>query len=121
MTQEEPFLQTDAAGNYSVFVPALQHNSSGTSWQNGPAAGTSVPISKFFIATPSTPVLAIDAALALGRNLLLTPGVYDLKAPILVTPPEHDRARPGLPDPGPAERHRRHAGAGRAGGQAVRA
>ncbi len=87
VTQEEPFLQTDAAGNYSVFVPALQHNSSGTSWQGGPAAGTSVPISKFFIATPSTPVLAIDAALALGRNLLLTPGVYDLKAPILVSRP----------------------------------
>ena len=87
VTQEEPFLQTDASGNYSVFVPALQHNSSGTSWQGGPTAGTSVPISKFFIATPSTPVLAIDAALALGRNLLLTPGVYDLKAPILVSRP----------------------------------
>ncbi len=87
VTQEEPFLQTDAAGDYSVFVPALQHNSSGTSWQGGAAAGTSVPISKFFIATPSTSVLAIDAALALGKNLLLTPGVYDLKAPILVTRP----------------------------------
>ncbi len=87
VTQEEPFLQTDASGNYSVFVPALQHNSSGTSWQSGPAAGTSVPISKFFIATPSTPVLAIDAALALGQNLLLAPGVYDLKAPILVSRP----------------------------------
>ena len=87
VTQEEPFLQTDAAGNYSVFVPALQHNSSGTSWQTGPAAGTSVPVSKFFIATPSTPVLAIDAALALGRNLILTPGVYDLKAPIVVSRP----------------------------------
>jgi hypothetical protein len=87
VTQEEPFLQTGASGNYSVFVPALQHNSSGTSWQGGPAAGTSVPISKFFIARPSTPVLAIDAALALGQNLLLTPGVYDLKAPILVSRP----------------------------------
>ncbi len=85
VTQEEPFLQTDASGNYSVFVPALEHNSSGTSWQGGPAAGMSVPISKFFIATPSTPVLAIDAALALGRNLILTPGVYDLKAPIVVS------------------------------------
>ena len=87
VTQEEPFLQTDSAGNYSVFVPALQHDSSGTSWQGGAAAGTSVPVSKFFIATPSTPVLAIDVALALGRNLILTPGVYDLKAPIVVTRP----------------------------------
>ncbi len=87
VTQEEPFLQTDSAGNYSVFVPALQHNSSGTTWQGGAAAGTSVPVSKFFIATPSTPVLAIDAALALGRNLILTPGVYDLQAPIVITRP----------------------------------
>ena len=87
VTQEEPFLQTDSAGNYSVFVPALQHNSSGTTWQGGAAAGTSVPVSKFFIATPSTPVLAIDAALVLGRNLILTPGVYDLRAPIVITRP----------------------------------
>jgi hypothetical protein len=87
VTQEEPFLQTDPAGQYSVFVPALQHNSSGPSWASGPAAGSAVPISKFFIATPGTSVLAIDAALALGKNLILTPGVYDLKAPILVTRP----------------------------------
>jgi hypothetical protein len=87
VTQEEPFLQTDSAGQYSVFVPALQHNSSGPSWASGPAAGSAVPISKFFIATPGTSVLAIDAALALGKNLILTPGVYDLNAPILVTRP----------------------------------
>lgn len=68
-------------------MPALQQDSSGPSWTGGSTAGTSVPISKFFIATPSTPILAMDAALALGRNLLLTPGVYDLKAPILVARP----------------------------------
>jgi hypothetical protein len=86
-TQEEPFLQTDPAGRYSVFVPSLRHDSSGPSWATGSAAGASIPIGRFFIATPSTPVLAIDAALALGRNLILAPGVYDLKAPILVTRP----------------------------------
>jgi hypothetical protein len=87
VTQEEPFLQTDSAGHYSVFVPALQHDSAGPSWGSGAAAGTSVPIRNFFIASPGTPILAIDAALALGKNLLLTPGVYDLKAPILVPRP----------------------------------
>ena len=87
VTQEEPFLQTDSAGRYSVFVPALRHDSSGPSWDGGSTAGTSVPISRFFIASPSTPALVIDAALALGKNLLLTAGVYDLKAPILVTRP----------------------------------
>ncbi len=87
VTQEEPFLQVDSAGRYEVFVPALRHDSSGPSWAGGSQAGTSIPISKFFVATPGTPVLAIDVALALGQNLILTPGVYDLTAPILVTRP----------------------------------
>ena len=86
-TQEEPYLQTSASGDYSVFVPALQHNTVGTTWQAGATPGTSIPIRKFFIASPSTPVLAMNAALALGQNLILTPGVYDLKAPILVSRP----------------------------------
>jgi hypothetical protein len=87
VTEEEPFLQTDSSGDDSVFVPAVQDNSSGTSWQNGPTPGTSIPISKFLIATPSTPVWEMDLAVALGQNLLLTPGVYDLNAPIVISRP----------------------------------
>jgi len=87
VTQEEPFLSESASGTFSVFVPAPRHDSSGPSWSGGSAAGTSVSLSKFFIASPSTSVLAIDAALALGRDLILTPGVYHLNAPILVTRP----------------------------------
>jgi hypothetical protein len=85
LTQEEPFLQTDSAGHYRVFVPALRHRSLGPSWAKGSTAGTSVPISKFLIARPSTSIRAINAALARGRNLILTPGVYYLKAPVQVT------------------------------------
>jgi Pectate lyase superfamily protein len=88
VTQEEPFLQTDPAGHYSVFVPAVRHDSSGPSWAGGTAAGTAIPASKFFIATPSTSVGAIDAALALGQDLILTPGVYQLSAPIVVSHPD---------------------------------
>ncbi len=88
VTQEEPFLQIDAADQFSVFVPALRHDSSGPSWASGTTAGTSIPVSKFFIASPSTPVLAIDVALALGKDLILTPGVYDLAAPIVVSRPD---------------------------------
>jgi hypothetical protein len=87
VTQEEPFLTVDSAGRYNVFVPSLRHDSAGPSWAGGTTAGTSLPIEKFFVATPSTPVPAIDAALALGRDLILTPGVYDLSTPILVTRP----------------------------------
>jgi len=89
VTREEPFLRVDGAGQYSVFVPALRRDASGTSWSAaGPGAGTSVPVGRFFIASPSTPVAAIDVALALGKNLILTPGVYHLRAPILVTRPD---------------------------------
>ncbi len=87
VTQEEPFLYTDAGGNYDVFVPAVQHGSSGPSWASGQDVGTSLPLSKFFVASPSTPILAIDGALAVGKDLILTPGVYDLDQPILVSRP----------------------------------
>jgi hypothetical protein len=87
-TQEEPFLYQDASGDYNVYVPSLQHNTSGTTWASGQTPGTSLPISKFFIASPSTSVVQIDLELALGKDLILTPGVYDLKAPILVSRPD---------------------------------
>ena len=87
VTEEEPFLFTDSSGNYSVFVPAVQHGSSGPSWTGGQEAGTALPLSKFFVAGPSTPTLAITAALALGKDLILTPGVYDLNQPIVVSRP----------------------------------
>jgi hypothetical protein len=88
VTEEEPFLYTDSGGSYRVFVPAVQHNSSGPSWASGTEAGRSIPISAFFVASPSTPTQAINAALALGRNLILTPGVYDLDQPIVVSRPD---------------------------------
>jgi hypothetical protein len=88
VTQEKPFLYVDANGNLNVFVPALQTNSSGITWGNAPASGSSIPIDKFFIANPTDSVATINLALALGKNLILTPGIYSLDAPILVLRPD---------------------------------
>ena len=88
VTEEEPFLYSDSQGSYRVFVPAVRHNSSGPSWTGGTEAGRSLPISAFFVASSSTPTHAINAALARGRNLILTPGVYDLDQPIVVSRPD---------------------------------
>jgi hypothetical protein len=88
VTEEEPFLYTDSSGGYHVFVPAVQRDSSGPSWASGTEAGRSVPFSSFFVASPSTPIWEINAALAFGRNLVLTPGVYDLDQPIVVSRPD---------------------------------
>ena len=87
VTEEEPFLYTDSQHNYRVFVPAVQHDSSGPSWASGTEAGTSIPLWRFFVASPSTSVFAINLALAFGQNLILTPGIYDLNQPIVVPNP----------------------------------
>jgi hypothetical protein len=87
-TEEEPFLYTDAGGHYNVFVPSVQHNTTGTSWSSGTEAGASIPLSRFFVASPATPVGEINLALALGKNLVLTPGIYNLNQPIVVSHPD---------------------------------
>ena len=88
VTEEEPFLYTDSQGNDNVFVPAVQNNSSGPAWASGTEAGTSIPLSKFFVANPGTSGAAMTAAMARGLNLILTPGVYDLNQPIVVPHPD---------------------------------
>jgi hypothetical protein len=88
VTREAPYLYTDASGNYNVFVPSVQTNSSGTTWANGATPGTSLPISKFFIAQPGTSAATINSALASGQNLIFTPGVYNLSQSINVTNPD---------------------------------
>ena len=89
VTEEKPFLFTDAAGNFNIFVPAVQRNSVGPSWSaTGGTPGTSVPLSQFFVANPTTSVVAINEALARGKNLLLTPGVYNLDRTIEVRRPD---------------------------------
>jgi hypothetical protein len=87
VSREKPYLFTDASGQYSVRVPSAQKNTSGTSWSAGLTAGRTIPLSRFFVAKPADPVWLINANLALGRNLLLTPGVYDIAQSIKVRHP----------------------------------
>jgi hypothetical protein len=88
VTREAPYLYLDADGNYNVFVPSVQLNSSGTTWAGGPTPGTSIPIQSFFIASPTDSAASITAALASGKNLILTPGVYPLDQTIEITHPD---------------------------------
>jgi fibronectin type 3 domain-containing protein len=89
VSREKPFLYMDSGGNYWVFSPALRTNSSGTSWSGGGIgsgdAGTSLAISTFYIASPSSTLAQINAALASGKNLILTPGIYQYSGSINIT------------------------------------
>lgn len=84
VTREAPFLYMDSKGRYNVFVPAVQTNSAGVTWANGSTPGSSIPIDKFFVARPTDSVKAINKQLASGKNLLLTPGIYQLDRTIQV-------------------------------------
>ncbi len=89
VSREKPFLYVDGSGNYSVFSPTLRTNSSGASWSSGGMGpGNSLAISTFFIATPSSTLSEINAALASGKNLVLTPGIYKYSGSINVVNPD---------------------------------
>lgn len=87
-SREKPFLYLDSKNHYKVFVPDVQFNSSGTTWSGGQTPGHSIPIANFFIAKPSDSVQAINNALALGENLIFTPGIYNVSQTIQITRPD---------------------------------
>jgi hypothetical protein len=82
---EKPFLYVDSAGNYQVFVPSVQSNTSATTWYNKTPAGSSLPISQFYIVKSGDTASTINAALASGKNLIVTPGVYHLNQTLNIT------------------------------------
>ncbi|MFN2143600.1 MAG: adenylyl cyclase [Candidatus Promineifilaceae bacterium] len=86
--REKPFLTIDESGDYSVFLPDLRLDTAGTSWADGPAAGTFIPIDDFYIAHPGDSVRQINTELARGKHLILTPGIYHLDRTIAVKRPD---------------------------------
>jgi hypothetical protein len=83
-SRERPYLYVDQHGAWNVFVPSAQRDSHGTTWQGASTPGRSLPLSDFYIASPSDRVATINSELARGKDLLLTPGVYDLDRTINV-------------------------------------
>jgi len=61
--------------------PGSATNSQGASWTGGSTAGSSLPISSFFLAHPGDSAATIKrGALAAGQNMIFTPGIYNLNA-----------------------------------------
>jgi hypothetical protein len=88
VSREKPFLYIDEHGGYGVFVPFAKSNSSGVDWHSRWEQGYSLPISEFFIAQPGSTLEEINRALADGKNLILTPGIYPLSGSIRITRPD---------------------------------
>ncbi len=82
ITREKPYLYQEG-GAYRVFVPSLRKNTSGTSWPN--TAGTSLPLTSFYVVKPGATATQINQALKQGLNLLFSAGVYRVNQTIKVT------------------------------------
>ncbi|WP_250030193.1 adenylyl cyclase [Paractinoplanes maris] len=87
LSREKPFLFVDSKGKYAVRVPSAHRNTSGVSWDEDITRGRTIPLSDFFVAKPSDPEWLINANLLLGKNLLFTPGVYNIDQTIHVLRP----------------------------------
>lgn len=82
--REKPFLVFED-GDYGVYVPDLRENSTGVSWMNGETGGEIIPLSEFYVARADKDnAESINAALAEGKNIFFTAGIYEMDAPIVV-------------------------------------
>jgi len=74
---EKPFLFFEN-GDYFVFVPGRMENTAGASWSNGKKEnGKTIPLSDFYVAREDKDnAKTINTALAKGKHILFTPGIY---------------------------------------------
>lgn len=84
VSREKPFLYVDGDGSYKVFVPSVRSSSTGTSWAGGSPSGSSLSLDTFYVVKPGASAADINGALAAGKNLLVTPGVYHLNQTLQV-------------------------------------
>ena len=78
-----PVRRRRRATTQSAFLRRMPTRAAST-WELTMTAGRTIPLADFFVATPSDSVQTINNHLARGKNLLLTPGVYDVGQSIAV-------------------------------------
>ncbi len=110
VSRDEPYLYLDAAGNYNVFVPSTQTNTTGASWLGGNTPGDVAAA----VAVLRRPPRRLDGDHQRRPRPGSQPAVH---AGRLQHQPDHQRDAPGhrrarhrLPDADPAERREHDAG-----------
>ncbi|MFI8164810.1 coagulation factor 5/8 type domain-containing protein [Streptomyces sp. NPDC085931] len=83
VSREKPFLYLSGS-EYRVFLPEKRTNARGVTWGSGTPRGTSLPLTRFYVAKPGVSAATLNQALSEGLHLLLTPGIYHLDRPIRV-------------------------------------
>lgn len=86
VSREKPFLYVEG-NEFRVFLPEKRTNARGVTWGNGTPRGTSLPLTRFYVARPGVSAATLNEALAQGLHLLLTPGIYRVDQPLRVDRP----------------------------------
>lgn len=90
--QEKPFLVYDKEKGLGVFVPGIRKRATGVSWRQdkktltrGQLDGNFIPLAQFYVAMPDKDTAeTINKALNSGKNLLFTPGIYELDQELVI-------------------------------------
>eukprot|EP00928_Gymnodinium_smaydae_P065649 TRINITY_DN48752_c0_g1_i1.p1 TRINITY_DN48752_c0_g1~~TRINITY_DN48752_c0_g1_i1.p1 ORF type:complete len:603 (-),score=82.03 TRINITY_DN48752_c0_g1_i1:273-2081(-) len=91
---EKPFISIDQAGKYSLNIPQVKRNSVGVDF----STGTKVDFSQVYVASAERDTAAsINEKLGQGLHVVLSPGVYNLDAALLLEKPNQVLLGLGLP------------------------
>ncbi len=85
--REKPFLFYDEKEGFMVFVPDVRTDASGVSWQGEDVeeTGKKLSLDTFYIARPETDTAkTLNKVLRAGKNILFTPGIYQLEEALAV-------------------------------------
>ena len=81
---EKPYITIDpTSGKFSLEVPPVKTNSKG--YVEVSSGGTSIPFEQVYVTDPSDSAAVINAQLAAGLHVVITPGIYHLEAPLSVS------------------------------------
>jgi len=81
---EKPFISIDASGSYILNVPKVRTNARGPDF----STGRQVDFSQVFVADASMSASTINAKLIQGLDLVMSPGIYHLDAPLKLDKPD---------------------------------
>ena len=86
--REKPFLVYDKKEGFGVFVPEWKKDSMSFAWEGDAPEGKVLPLSDFYVAKENVDTAeSINKALTDGKNVLFTPGVYELDRSLKVQKP----------------------------------
>ncbi|CAE8617785.1 unnamed protein product, partial [Polarella glacialis] len=82
LTIEKPYITIRPSGRYDMIIPKAKSQTAGVQWDSEVSDVHTDGFDKVFVATPNVSVRVINAKLAAGLHVVLSPGIYHLSEPI---------------------------------------